>query len=174
VFPSTGEWLKDEGWVSHCYGERQKAPVFSFSVLANGSEELVTFILPEATGAHTKPVVREIEATGGRAFEINHDGKHDVLLLRAKPDHFADWLEVELLPRVETARISSDFDLSWTRFSSEQARNPDELVLLDGSYFEVEERKILDLRSGQSYVVTRRIDDLYYVESEDGEVTVAT
>ena len=80
AFAANGAWTKEHGWVSECYGEKKEAPVFAFTVLANGSEELVTFLLPEIAGH--KPRVREIEALNGRAFEIDVEGRHDVLLLQ--------------------------------------------------------------------------------------------
>lgn len=174
AFPSIGNWSTEDGWVSHCYGVKQEAPTFSFSLLVNGSVELVTFILPEMTGAPSKPVVREIEAAGGRAFEINHSGRHDVLLLRdRREERNQDWPESEIdAPAVEIARMASDFDLTWVRFSNEHARMPDELVLLDGRSFELEGQEILASSNRLAYLVARRIDDQYCVETENGELVV--
>lgn len=167
AFPADGTWLTENGWVSHCYGEKREAPVFSFSVLVKGSEELVTFILPEVTGVRAKPIVREIEATGGRAFEINHDGKHDVLLLR-RNDRGDKWPENEFASRVETARMASDFDLTWVRFENERARSPDELIVLAGRSFELEGREILKSTRTIPHLVATRTGDKYRIETEEG------
>ena len=97
------------------------APVFAFTVLANGCEELVTFLLPEVAGASQKPKVREIEALNGRAFEISGEGFHDVLLLR----------DSEEVP-IETARFVSDFDMTWVRFDKRDSRTLEELIVING------------------------------------------
>jgi hypothetical protein len=110
-----GEWSKETGWVSHCYGEKEAAPVLSFSVPAQrGFAELVTFLLP------AKTVAKEIEAIGGRAFEIQFGNKHDVLMLKNSPG------------RIETARLVSDHAITWARFDSKHSPKPEELILIDG------------------------------------------
>jgi hypothetical protein len=134
TFAPGGEWTKERGWVSSCYGGKEEAPVFAYSVLGNDAEELVTFLLPEALGTHPRPVVREIEATDGRAFEIRIGDQHDVLLIR-DPSYLAGC--------VETARLMSDFELTWARFANDRARIPDELVLIGGQLLEFEGREIL-------------------------------
>jgi hypothetical protein len=147
-----GEWTREGGWVSSCYGEKGEAPVFGFKLAARGATELVTFLLPQTSGVHPRPVVREIEATEGRAFEINVDGKHDVLLLRGMAGETAGW--------VETTRLAADFEITWARFANEQARLPDELVLIGGQTLEVEGRRIVN--SGdriESVTVTRFGDE---------------
>jgi Heparinase II/III-like protein/Heparinase II/III N-terminus len=136
VFASSGEWSKEQGWVSECYGERKEAPVFVFSVLAKGSEELVTFLLPEVAGAREKPKVREIEALGGRAFEIEFGDHHDVLMLRDQP-------ETAAREPIETARFSSDFDVTWARFDRANSRTPDELIVINGHTLQFEGRDLL-------------------------------
>jgi hypothetical protein len=131
-----GEWTKESGWVSSCYGEKEEAPVFAFNLTAGGATEIVTFLLPQTSGVHRRPVVREIEATEGRAFEINVDGRHDVLLLRGMPGETAGW--------VETNRLASDFEMTWARFANDQVRLPDEIVLIQGQSFEVDGRPIVN------------------------------
>ena len=130
AFAANGAWTWEDGWVSECYGEKKEAPVFAFTVLANGSEELVTFLLPEIAGH--KPRVREIEALNGRAFEIDLEGRHDVLLLRHSDE----------VP-VETARFVSDFDVTWARFETAGSRPPEELILINGHTVLFEGRDLL-------------------------------
>ena len=127
AFSGNGVWTREDGWVSECYGEKKEAPVFAFTVLANGSEELVTFLLPEIAGH--KPRVREIEALSGRAFEIDVEGRHDVLLLRSSGQ-----------ARVETARFVSDFDVTWARFDRAAL---DEIIVINGRMLEFEGRMLL-------------------------------
>jgi uncharacterized heparinase superfamily protein len=79
AFAKNIEWSKENASVSECYGQKKDAPVLSISVLANGSEELVVFLLPDL-GA----VVREIQAQNGRAFEIEIAGRRDVLKIDGK------------------------------------------------------------------------------------------
>jgi Heparinase II/III-like protein/Heparinase II/III N-terminus len=160
TFGRGGEWTRERGWVSHCYGEREDAPVFAFSVLAKGSEELVTFLLPQLSGLHPRPTVREIEAIEGRAFEINVAGKHDVLMIRGAAG--------ETLGLVETARLYSDFELTWARFASESAHTPEELVLIGGQTLEVEGREILKSGNLIDYLAVSSLGDQVRLEKDEG------
>ena len=146
-----GQWTREHGWVSSCYGEKGEAPVFGFELASRGAIELVTFLLPQTSGVHPRPVVREIEAIEGRAFEINVDGKHDVLLLRGMAGETAGW--------VETARLASDFEITWARFANEQARLPDELVLIGGQTLEVDGREIVNSEDRIQSLTMTRFDD---------------
>lgn len=147
-----GEWTRERGWVSSCYGEKGEAPVFGFELASRGATELVTFLLPQTSGVHPRPVVREIEAIEGRAFEFNVDGKHDVLHLRG--------MAGETAGRVETTRLASDFEITWARFANEQARLPDELVLIGGQTLEIAGRRIVNSEDRiQSLIVTRFGDE---------------
>ena len=103
----------EQGWVSSCYGEKKEAPILAFSVHANCSEDLVTFLLPQVTGASPKPTVREIEALEGRAFEICGGGKHDILMLRGFPGETAG----------ASKRRDVQIRVTWPVFS-ERARMP--------------------------------------------------
>jgi hypothetical protein len=161
TFAPGGEWIREQGWVSSCYGGKEEAPVFAFSILASGSEELVTFLLPQTTGAHPRPSVREIEAVAGRAFEIKIGEKHDVLLI-----HDAS----EMASLVETGRLASDFDLTWARFGNEQARLPEELVLIGGQMLEFEGREILQSKERISYLSMSTHGDQVRRESQYGVV----
>ncbi len=152
-----GSWARESGWVSTCYGEKRETPVFVFSLAASGSAELVTFLLPRASGAVPLAVVREIDAVNGRAFEINTESHHDILLIR----HVSELefgLEVDETGRVETARITSDFEITWARFANEKARVPDELVLIGGRRLEFEGRRILEEPRRVDYVVMNSVE----------------
>src|SRR6185369_12147150 len=165
AFAPGGEWQKEPGWVSHCYGEREEAPAFSFSVLARGSAELVTFLLPERLGVGSRPSVREIEALNGRAFEVNLNGKHDVIIIRdLAADSVREW--------VETVRIASDFNLSWARFVSEDAHTPEELILIDGHTLEMEGRTLLRSTKKINYLAVRRVGDRFRVETDEGVLEI--
>ncbi len=160
VCASGGEWTRELGWVSSCYGEKEEAPVFAFTVQAMGSEELVTFLLPQVSGVHPRPVVREIEAIEGRAFEINMEGKHDLLLVKGLPGETAG--------RVETARVASDFEITWARFASERTRLPEQLVLIGGQTLELEGRQILKSTRRIDFLAVTRIGEQFCLESDDG------
>jgi hypothetical protein len=77
-FAPEGRWAKEEGWVSHCYGERVAAPVCVFSALAEDTFEIVTFLLP----AGGEPGVEEIEVSGGRGFEVRSEHSRDLLIVK--------------------------------------------------------------------------------------------
>lgn len=137
AFAKNIEWREERGWVSECYGEKKEASVLVFTVLAKGSEELVTFLLPELAEVSDKPKVREIEAQNGRAFEIDIGGRHDLLML-------GDLSEAAIVRGwVETARLGSDFDVTWARFTPGNSRTPEELIVINGYTVECEGQFLL-------------------------------
>ena len=75
-FAPGGRWTTEEGWVSHCYGERAPAPVCVFSATPEGGFEIITFLL--ARGGE----VAEIETSGGRGFEIRLEHSRDLLIVK--------------------------------------------------------------------------------------------
>jgi Heparinase II/III-like protein/Heparinase II/III N-terminus len=77
-FASRGRWTKEEGWVSHCYGERASAPVCVFSTAADGTLEIVSFVLP--TGGVRE--VLEIDVPSGRGFEVRSEHSRDLLIVK--------------------------------------------------------------------------------------------
>ncbi|MDQ6651821.1 MAG: heparinase II/III family protein [Acidobacteriota bacterium] len=147
-------WQTEEGSVSHCYGERVAAPVYIFSMTARGNNDLLTFLLPR-TKTEPSPGVREVEAIGGRAFEVVSENAHDIVIIKTGE-------------RVEMARLASDFDWTWARFSEEGASVPEELVLMGGQRLELEGKEVL--RSGRriKYLVASRVGDQFRIETDDG------
>ncbi|HSD46787.1 MAG TPA: alginate lyase family protein, partial [Pyrinomonadaceae bacterium] len=125
-FAENGAWRTEEGWVSHCYGEKASAPVRVFSATADGDFEIVTFLLPRAAR------VEEIETTGGRGFELRTGHFRDRLILRDRS-----------APLAQTASIVTDFDCAWIRFAGDGA-TPDEVVALGGSKLELNGTQIVN------------------------------
>src|ERR1700730_14336668 len=70
--------------------------------------------------------------------------------------------------RVEMARLASDFEWTWARFSDEGATIPDELVLIGGQRLELEGKEVL--RSGPriNYLVASRVGEQFRIETDDG------
>jgi uncharacterized heparinase superfamily protein len=165
TFAPRGQWSREKGWVSDCYGGREEAPVFAHTLVSHGSEELLTILLPEEVGTQGKTVVREIEAINGRGYEINKDGTHDVLLVTPSGD--AQYYE-----SVETARMASDFEMTWVRFADEHAREPEELVLIGGSRLNLEGREVVNSTGTIPFLVATRIGNHYRVETEAGVIEI--
>ena len=145
---------KEEGPVSHCYAEKAVAPVCVFSEEYVGNEDFLTFMMPQ-TAANTSPVVREVEAIGGRAFETAGEKGLDVLLIRNGA-------------RAEMARLASDFEWTWARFSHDGATVPEELVLIGGQWLEIGGREVLQSGRRINYLVARRVGDQFRIETDDG------
>jgi len=163
--PSQGQWTQERGWVSHCYGEKEPAPIFAYSVLAENFAELITFLLPEEIGKGAKPTAREIEALYGQAFEVQFNGMHDVVMLPDKTSATArGW--------IETVRFASDFSVAWARFHDHDAQTPEELILIDGYSLEFEGRMLLRSTKRIPYLVARRQGDRFKVETEDGVLEI--
>jgi hypothetical protein len=154
AFAGDGHWGWEEAWVSNCYGKREPAPVCVFSANA-ADEEFVTFLLPVARAELPQARVTQVETIGGRAFEVTSETAVDLVMIRDGQ-------------RVETARMASDFDLTWARFSSAGASVPEELVLLDGQTLELGGQEILKSRSRLSHLTASRVGDKFRLETEDG------
>jgi hypothetical protein len=142
----------EDGWVSSCYGERAPAPVCKFSVSGTGAQEFYSFLLPRRAGAAEAEVL-EMEASGGRAFEIRDQASCDVLLAGSGA-------------LIETERITSDFKWAWARFANDEETLED-LVLIDGRRFSLNGQEILMLPEPVGYAVARRVDDKLRIEIDD-------
>jgi hypothetical protein len=99
--------------------------------------------------------VREIEAIGGQAFEVVSESAQDFVMIGSGG-------------RVETARLASDFDWTWARFSSEDGLVPEELVLIGGQVLELQGKEVLRSRSRINYLVASRVGDQFRIETDDG------
>jgi glycosyltransferase involved in cell wall biosynthesis len=157
-----GRWSREESSVSLCYGSSEAAPVWTFSAksLANSgdSEELITFFLPNSGGRAAKFEVREVEAIGGRAFEISSGDHSDLLMLRNPQSQ-----------RVETVRLVSDFNLSWARFHKGEAEGELlELLVLEGRNLQLDGKEILSSAKRVQHLVASRVGDRFRVETSEG------
>lgn len=154
AFGASGEWAVQKGWVSPCYGERAAAPVGIFSTVAEGPQEFFTFLIPCRVEA-AKAQVREIEAAGGRAFEVLDmldEGRRDVLL--AGDGH-----------AVEAAGSASDFAWSWLRLAHDQ-RTLKEMVLLGGRRLLFDGQEIFKTTERVGYVAMRLMDDVLVIDTD--------
>lgn len=152
AFADKGAWRKEDGWVSHCYGEKQLAPTGVFSVTRGA--EIVTFVLPLSGSLISEHSVLEVEAIGGRAFEIAGDKTFDIVMIGNGT-------------RVEMSRLASDFEWAWVRFL-DAGRVPDEFVLVGGQKLELEGREILRSARRINYLVATRTQDQFNLKTDDG------
>jgi glycosyltransferase involved in cell wall biosynthesis len=158
---SDDSWRREEGWLSNCYGNREVAPVWSFSCDFSGkqdeSEEVVTLLVPSSVGKSANWVVKEVEAIGGRAFQILNDDYCDLVLLRNQQS-----------ARVETVRMTSDCNLSWARFSVHGNQKLAELLVIDGRRIDLDGKKILSSQQRIGHLVASRIGERFRVETSEG------
>jgi hypothetical protein len=154
---------RENGWVSECYGSREAAPVLAFSSGFSGKSgepnEVVTVLLPVSEGKAAKFEVKEVEAIGGRAFEITSADHRDLILLRGARSR-----------RVETVRVASDFDLSWARFAVGGTEELLELLVLNGQRIELDGKEMLTSDRRIEYLVAGRNDDNFRIETGEGSM----
>jgi hypothetical protein len=160
-FAERGAWRDEEGRVSPAYGARLPAPAFVFAAETRGAAEFVTLLVPHSSSSRREAHAREIEAVGGRAFEVQTiEGACDYVLL-------GDGERV-----VQTARLSSDFAWTWARFGRDG--EPEELVLIDGKAVCVGGRELLRAERRAGFVVARRTREGWSVRADEGvRVSVA-
>jgi len=158
---SGDSWRREEGWLSDCYGNKEVAPVWSFSCDFSGkqgeAEEVVTLLLPSSAGTPANWAVKEVEAIGGRAFELLNEEYCDLVLLRD-----------EQSARVETVRMASDCNLSWARFSVHGDQELAELLVIDGRRIDLDGKKILSSPQKIGHLVASRIGARFRVETSEG------
>jgi hypothetical protein len=156
VFAGDGRWKREEGWISRCYGEKQSARVYVFSLSARGDMEFVTFLLPQPAASGVKYAVSEIETVGGKAFEITSENGLDIVMIR---DH-------QGAGRVETERLASDFDWSWVNFSSREDEIPREFLLIEGQNLQLDGKDILRSEKRSEYVTARQVGNGFRIDSD--------
>ncbi len=152
-----GVWRREDGWVSHSYGERESAPVWTYSAVSKGNTELITLLLPNAGTVGQHASVREVEAIGGRAFEIVKGNHRDFVLVRDPRAR-----------RVQTIHLVSDFNWTWARFSLGSSELPEELVLLDGHSLELNGKELLASARSINYLVASRQGNKFWLETSEG------
>ena len=170
-----GAWREHEELMSPVYGAAQPAPVATFAFSGDASAEAVTLLIPRAADAEqyrasaeqysegaAQYSAREIEAVGGRAFELKGAGAgeaaRDFVLMRAGDARAA-----------ETARVVSDFDWTWLRFDGDEAE-PRELIAVGGHCLRLDGREVLRSPSRINYFVARRqANDELIIETDAGE-----
>jgi hypothetical protein len=152
AFGDRGQWRGGEGWVSPCYGERIKAPTFTFSAEAQQGPEFVTFIVPRA--AH-QPEIRarrlEVE-TRGHAFELM-DGEHQDLLALSDGEH------------IEASGLLSDF--AWALLRTLRDTNEvSEILALGGRLLRFNGVELFKAAERVGYVSARLNGDELIVETD--------
>ncbi len=148
-FAEKGRWRREEGWVSHCYAQRNSARVYRFSASLGAGRGAVTFALPRVAGSRW--TVRAVEAVGGQAFELANENWLDLVMIRENE-------------KVETARFASDFAWTWARFSRPEGAVPEQIVLLNGQNLVFKGRELLKAPEHMTYSCVHRIDNKFRVE----------
>ena len=154
-----GSWRKEQGWISHCYGRRTSAPVWAYSAVSKGNTELVTLILPRGDADQETLTIRQVEAIGGKAFEIIKGEHRDLVLLKDPAAR-----------RIQTVHLVSDFRWAWARFPLTTTELPEELVVIDGRTLELNGKEILMSASPINYLVASRFGNKFRLQTSEGSL----
>ncbi len=133
----------EEGWVSRCYGQRDRAPVSVFESEGEGSQQFVSFIIPRKActgGPPWPPLVEELSCapqqegapTEGRpymAYSTAAGQARDLMLIAERSD--------ELMHGQLTAKGS----MAWSRFVEGEFERG---CLINGTKFEIANRLALN------------------------------
>ena len=153
-----GEWRREDGWVSRCYGERTSAPVCVFSAHTEKSPEFVIFLIPPRNTGRSRTSVREVEVNNGRAFEAQSEDGQDVLLIG----------EGNL---IETGRATSDFEWTWMRLAPGTGRLQ-EAILIGGRRFYLDGQEVVNATERIHHLFLRRVGEELRVETNSGDQNV--
>ena len=132
-----GAFELGEGWVSPRYGARTAAPVLRYAQRGSGIQEVITFLLPAAAGGG--PAVRELAASGGRAFAVAHEGGTDVLLAGEGGGVAAEGVE-------------GDGELAWVR--RDASGQVTAALLVRGARLRVDGRDVLAAPARREWLAT--------------------
>ena len=125
-----GRWREEEGWVSPCYGERRRAPVWVFESEGEGPQEFVTVVVPRAAGAGAARVLRQMPGGAEHFLEVADGDVRDFLIL-GRPGR-----------TVSERRFTTDFAWTWARLAPGGELR--EVVLIGGgSLFRYGEHEVL-------------------------------
>lgn len=76
-----GQWVEEEGSVSQCYGRKERAKAARFTAVLAGGKDIISFLLPRQNGFEW--LIKEIEASEGRAFEVAGGKAQDLVMIRS-------------------------------------------------------------------------------------------
>lgn len=147
TFGDNGNWEQRESWTSTNHAAKVNTPFFRFVSRGIGDQEFFSFLLPCVNGAEP-PTVEEIASPVGRAFMIRQATATDLFIFNDSNGEVAD-----------AGSFSSDFKYTWARFSNE-AEQPDELILIDGSCLTFNRHEVFTEPTA-SAVIRRLGVDLY-------------
>jgi hypothetical protein len=161
LFGREGRWSREESSVSPSYGDREAASVCTFSAVFSANrgnaDEVVSVLLP-SDGEKSKFQVKEVEAIGGRAFEIRSADHCDLIVLKDSRSE-----------RVETVRLVSDFNWSWARFPQDNDRAELlELLVIDGQRLALDGKEIVKSGKRVDYLAAARAGDRFRIETSEG------
>ena len=154
-----GSWRREEGWVSHCYGRRTRAPVWAYSAVSKGNTEFDTVIFPRCGADPDRVTMREVEAVGGKAYEIRKGEHRDLVLIKDAAAR-----------RIQTVHLVSDFKWAWARFPLTTTELPEELVVIDGRTLELNGREILMSARPINYLVASRLGNKFRLQTSEGSL----
>jgi hypothetical protein len=140
-----GAWSEGDGWVSRCYGARERAAVCTRSLKTETFSDSFAFIRPQDARAHA--YLKELNADGGRAFQLSSGGRRDVLIVRTN----------EVGREVRASGFASDFDWAWLRFS-EATGALDEFVVVGGMGLTLNGRQVVGSDGGRIGHLASRLD----------------
>ena len=76
-----GQLVEENGWVSHCYGQKEPAKVLHFSGVLQDGDSVYTFLLPENDAGGWQ--VKRISADEGEGFEVFHGNNRDLVIIQS-------------------------------------------------------------------------------------------
>ena len=153
VFGRQGSWVMKDQQVSHCYGTSEPAITMSYTDSIEGDSQVVTFLFPKDQARGTEFQVHEIDASGGRAFEVKHSRGFDIVILRGGSEG------------VNAKRISTDADWVVVRFG-EDSTIPAQILLFAGSNLQIDQSAMFEAVGQIEYLAATRDGERFLIDCD--------
>ena len=151
VLSDGGKWSTESGWTSSCYGTKKNAPVFAHT--ADGSAvDFITLIFPQRRAEQS---VVELEAEGGRAFQVVSSNAVDTVIIRTERE-------------VRTHEVRSDFTFGWIRLLQNGDAVPVEFLLIDGHSLTAKDKQLFKSATAIDYAIGGRFESEFHGRMNGG------
>jgi len=156
AFAPNSTWRTESGEVSHCYGEKEPAPVCVLNTAVTGAFDVITFMIPRAEADLCE--IKSRETPGGKVLEVIGQSARDIVMIGNAAN----------VQSPEADGLASDFAWVWVRFANDGTRL-DELVAIGGRRLVLNGEALVQSDQRLEWITAKRDGDHFLIETETGK-----